>query len=332
MADALYLPVFSALLAAAVTQGYVVTSNAGGTGAVTATTAALAASITGTYEGIAIQGRDTGKVIEVQRIGRVDAAYVPWLGAGISEPCVVDANGKPQRASAAAGTTIGTVDKQGNVWLFLPLGVLAYQTLYYQTIQANGSDQTQRTKLNFSADFGVADVGGVTKVSLAAAVASGAALAGLRWELPLAGGVCPFAMVVGTRMDGDPSTVYSVQLQFRGVCETNTYTGGSSSTYFQTGGACSQTISANRNIYRLIVEDPAQTYFLNKSQGAGDQGAVTVALDYTVTISIRGESRVTLVAESFDKLEAANTTGTILPGDGAAYVGQAIQMDVVSVT
>jgi len=124
MSDALYLPVLSVLLGGSVSTGYAVTADAAGTTAVVATTANIAASKTGSYDGVAIQTNVAGKIIEVQRVGRVDAAYVPWLGAGSSEVLVADANGKLQRASAASGTAIGIVDKQGNAWISLP-GALA---------------------------------------------------------------------------------------------------------------------------------------------------------------------------------------------------------------
>lgn len=166
MSDVVYLPMVSAVVDTDVTQGYAVTANAAGTGVKPATTAALSASKTGAYDGVAIATRAAGKVVEVQRVGRIDASYLSWLGTGSVENLVVDANGKLWRASQSAGTVIGTVDKEGNAWIFLPLGALAYTTVYYQTVQELGTDKTQAAKLNFATDLLAANETGKTTVTM----------------------------------------------------------------------------------------------------------------------------------------------------------------------
>ena len=118
---------FSALLspvAGAVTAGYGLTKDAAGTSYVIATTANIAASKSGTIDGIALQSANQGENIAIQIDGRVDPS-VTGLGTGIVENAVVDANGALKRASASAGVLVGTVNKEGAVFLYLPSGIAA---------------------------------------------------------------------------------------------------------------------------------------------------------------------------------------------------------------
>jgi hypothetical protein len=64
--------------------------------------------------------------------------------------------------------TVGYCAYNGSAWR----KVTAASALYYQTVQAAGSDQTQRSKLNFTSDFSVADNSGngSTDIALAASV------------------------------------------------------------------------------------------------------------------------------------------------------------------
>lgn len=62
-------------------------------------------------------------------------------------------------------------------------GVTGTPTLYYQTIQSNTSDQTQRSKLNFSTDFSVSDSSSPsrTTVALASTIAANTTGSAAKW-------------------------------------------------------------------------------------------------------------------------------------------------------
>jgi hypothetical protein len=165
------------------------------------------------------------------------------------------------------------------------------------------------------------------------------ALQGLRWEIPCGGdlssvvcGVTDPAAQTAT-LTGATGTTYQVALRFRGVIEQKTYSGGTVDGYFVTGGADN---GDAYNVYELAVSSPAQSYFLN----AGSSGITNCwVIDYTKTIPIDAGATLTLTAASKDAQEIKNIdpNGTPLvvpdvPPAPAAYNGQFIQMDVVSVT
>jgi hypothetical protein len=112
---------FLSLTGPTVRQGYAITRAVGGT-IVEASTANIAAGVSGTIDGIALELGNPGDNIQVQRDAEVAPGLIAWLGTGIEEAAVVDADGKVQRASVAAGTVIGTVTKDGAVKL-APAGV-----------------------------------------------------------------------------------------------------------------------------------------------------------------------------------------------------------------
>ena len=85
-------------------------------------------------------------------------------------------------------------------------------------------------------------------------------LNGLRWELPCASdaneGNCNVidpAPVVAT-LGGSAATTYQVTLRFRGVVETKTYDGGTTTGYFNEGGVGA---GDGFNVYALTVSAPA---------------------------------------------------------------------------
>lgn len=115
-----YSILYSAYLSptgAVVPAGYAVTKSADGRSFVIATTANLAASSSGTIDGIALTLGNPNDTIQIQEDATVEPSVCPWLGAGSIESAVVDANGKVQRASVAAGILIGSVTKDGAVKL-----------------------------------------------------------------------------------------------------------------------------------------------------------------------------------------------------------------------
>lgn len=164
------------------------------------------------------------------------------------------------------------------------------------------------------------------------------ALDGLRWEIPcgadLGGMVCAATdpAVQTATITGTAGTTYNVTLRFRGVVETKAYTGGTVDGYFNTGGADD---GDSFNVYALGVSSPAQNYFVN-------MGVSNIyncfAMDYMETIPMDSGATVTLGAMTIDahEIENVDPSGTpivvpdIAPAP-AAYNGQFVQMDVVSV-
>jgi gliding motility-associated-like protein len=165
-----------------------------------------------------------------------------------------------------------------------------------------------------------------------------ASLNGLRWEIPSNGSAGPDSDIaadpptVTTTMGGSTGTTYSVTLRFRGVVELKNYSGGTTSGYFNAGGIPD---GSPYNIYRLDVSNPANTYYLN----AGSSGLLyCFGIDYQQVIPINGGATVQLTAFTLDGAQIRNKdqTGTpiVVPGISpapAAYNGQFIQMDVVSI-
>jgi hypothetical protein len=183
-------------------------------------------------------------------------------------------------------------------------------------------------------------------------------LEGLSWALPCTGidtsTVCYTELesgtdeeVLTTTLSGASEQTYLVTLLFRGVVEEKSYSdddagnalaegadGGSNPQFFIAGG---QPAGDGYNVYELDVSDPPQTYFLN-SGSSGTQN--TWPLDYEATIPMNSGATITLTANAIDGQEINNNNGVDggpvlvpgLPPYPAAYNGQFIQMDVVTVT
>ena len=162
-------------------------------------------------------------------------------------------------------------------------------------------------------------------------------LHGLRWEMPCnnKGNVCSAKVQKPTEsatLGGDPNQLYEVTLRFRGVVEYQSYTGGKKDGLWYIGGRSNQ---GSYNIYQLETTDPPQTYFLN-AERAGIGWCWPI--DYTRKIRVKGGSKVILSANAQDGALISNHDGKgnpiIIPGIDpapAAYDGQFIQMDVLSV-
>jgi hypothetical protein len=165
-----------------------------------------------------------------------------------------------------------------------------------------------------------------------------AALEGLRWTLPCSNnfnGYCETSArdAKSATLSGNAGTTYDITLRFRGVVEEKTYVGGTTDGHWQTGGAPADDLY---NIYKMEIAAPPQTYYLN----AGTSGTgFCVAIDYTKTIQASAGTVVSLSADSIDGAEVDNhdepgqpIVAPGVPPAPAAYDGQFIQMDVVSVT
>lgn len=167
-----------------------------------------------------------------------------------------------------------------------------------------------------------------------------AALDGLRWELPclvyVAPNICTTAAVMrrDTTLSGDPDRLYAVTLRFRGVVEDKSYYGANlQSGRFQLGG---QPNVDDWNTYALRISDPPSVAYLNR----GTSGYFHVGpIDFTTTLSMRGGATLTLEALAYDDQQIPNLDVFGLPvlvpdvaPYPAAFDGQFIQMDVVSIT
>jgi hypothetical protein len=114
--------------------------------------------------------------------------------------------------------------------------------------------------------------------------------------------------------------------------EITPYSGGSANGYWQTGG--SPLAGSKVNVYALEVSAPGQIYYLNQ----GVSTRPVVAIDYLETVSITSGATVTLHADSRDSYELRNIgpagqpiVVAGIPPAPAAYDGQFVQMDVLSV-
>jgi hypothetical protein len=167
-------------------------------------------------------------------------------------------------------------------------------------------------------------------------------LQGLRWELPCTAPSSTYGCVTladpgttTTTLGGTNGTVYDVVLRFRGVIEQRTYQGGTEEGYWYVGGDMPDR-SDPFNIYSLGISSPAQLFYVNA--GSSFQNRV-YAVDYTETVQIAAGATVTLTADSTEGTEIMNLDPNgnpeVVPGVApapAAYDGQFLQMDVVSVT
>jgi hypothetical protein len=166
-----------------------------------------------------------------------------------------------------------------------------------------------------------------------------AALDGLAWQMPCVmnktdGYSCtvnPIADIT-TTLGGDSSVTYDVTLHFRGVAETEMYSGGKCNAGMWTADATS--VGDGYNIYELRIGSPAHSYYLNNGVSPLQY---SFAVDYMQTIAIQGGSSVTLHVDPADGAELQNIDMSHAPimvsGTSVAqpYNGQFIEMSVVSV-
>lgn len=164
---------------------------------------------------------------------------------------------------------------------------------------------------------------------------------GLSWALPCTAPsdavscFCSGGTSDGYVLEGDPGTVYNATFRIRGVVELLGYTGGTlyDAPYVQKDATGFQT-TVNR--YSLVISDPAATYYLNKGTFVTDLSAI----DYEVTIPIRGGATVTLVSNSVGGAEINNSGNHSATDDDVdfpivvtqPYNGQFLQLDVIGVS
>ncbi len=203
---------------------------------------------------------------------------------------------------------------------------------------------------NCSEPGGSCPVGSACEAAQCVAVAG--SLSGLRWDLPCTDGhatvncVCPDTVMHTAQLQGTTGASYQVTLLFRGIVEQKTYSGGTTglavnegpggqgnAAYFVEGATPSA--GDTFNIYELDVSSPAQTFYLNVGSSGIDQ---TFLIDYQATITMDAGATVTLTGNSLGGVETfnrgADTNPVVVPDvppAPAAFDGQFVQMDVVSV-
>ncbi len=148
------------------------------------------------------------------------------------------------------------------------------------------------------------------------------------------------------QLQGTNGTSYQVTLLFRGIVEQKTYSGGTTGlavgeeaggqgnpAFFVEGATPSS--GDTFNIYELDVSSPAQSFFLNVGTSGIDQ---TFLIDYQATIAMDAGATVTLTGNSLGGVETFNRGADFnpvvvpdVPPAPAAFDGQFVQMDVVSV-
>ena len=129
---------------------------------------------------------------------------------------------------------------------------------------------------------------------------------------------------------GEPGALYDVTLRVRGVVEPKNFTGGEVQfDHFQTGGT---PVRNDYNFYNLAVSAPAATYTVNRN--AEKVGHYTFAIDYQVTVPIRGGATVTMGAYDSNDVAIANHKHLVVAGvppAPAPFDGQFFQLDVMKV-
>lgn len=146
---------------------------------------------------------------------------------------------------------------------------------------------------------------------------------------------CPASSSQSVTMPGSTSVTYNVTFRIVGVVEKAKYTGGTTSGFVNTDGTPDYGFSAftgGENVYKITTSDPAHTYFLNA--GAPGTGfPAVVAIDYNLTIPVKGGSTISLIANAGDALEEKHTLSVSGITDPAQpYLGQWIDAIVLGVS
>ena len=112
------------------------------------------------------------------------------------------------------------------------------------------------------------------------------------------------------KFGGNTRTTYDVTLHVRGVVEPKNFTGGEiQHEHFQAGG---EAVKNDYNFYSLVVSNPAASYVVNRN--AEKVGHYTFAIDYEVTIPMRGGATVTMGAYDSNDVAIANHEHHVVAG------------------
>jgi hypothetical protein len=183
----------------------------------------------------------------------------------------------------------------------------------------------------------------------AAAIEPGASLRRLRLELPCKGEKfekgeeCHWDQSLAVAGDptwklklehavafgGAAGKLYDVTLRVRGVVEPKNFSDGDvKAEHFQSGGTA---VTDHYNFYNIEISEPHAVFTVNRH--VDKVGHFVFALDYQVTIPIRGGAQVKLGAYDSNDIEIANHKSLSVPEVAPTpFDGQFFQIDVVSVT
>jgi hypothetical protein len=139
--------------------------------------------------------------------------------------------------------------------------------------------------------------------------------------------------VVTAQLNGAPGASYQVTLRVRGVSELKTYSGGTTSGYWNAGGTPS---TGPQNIFKLEITDPPQRFFLNA--GSSNSTSYCLPLDYTQVVTVKAGAFLNLSTSVIDGaiLKNRDSFGNPMvipnvPPAPAAFAGQFIQVDPVGI-
>lgn len=113
---------------------------------------------------------------------------------------------------------------------------------------------------------------------------------------------------------GTPGTPYTATIRVRGVVSLSTYTGGSRSGNFQTGGVVSD---ITQEKVTLTLSGDSTVYYLNASSS---ETKYNVAMDYTVEIPVVGGATLTVEIDNqdgFQRRKGFNNATVTVPGFAA---------------
>ncbi len=132
---------------------------------------------------------------------------------------------------------------------------------------------------------------------------------------------------------GDPAKVYDVELRIRGVMENHDYgaQGTKQGKWVLVGGALPKPGAIH--VFGFTVHDPDETYFFNSWNDTSDPARI-IAMDYTVTLGMRGGTKVRVfeyddIGKIWANAEGLKLEG--LPPYPDAFDGQFMHVDVLSV-
>ena len=124
---------------------------------------------------------------------------------------------------------------------------------------------------------------------------------------------------------GDPSVFYTLSVRVRGSVERMAYEGGVQSGPFVTGGTPKP---FPNTIVKLVVNTPAQTYYLNNGVAPTDY---SIALDYYANIVVAGGATLTLSLSRGDHdLHKEDQGGGVVQTSVNAIDGEYVQLDFVN--
>ncbi len=165
--------------------------------------------------------------------------------------------------------------------------------------------------------------------------------------LPVACGVaqgstechCPAGSTTIGILPGIAGKTYQYTFLVSGLVELKSYTGGTQSGFFYTGG--SNANDGNANSYGLVVTTPANApnvtasqgqFFLNASTGGAGRYQNNV-VQYKVTLTAQAGQAMVLTTNSFDGFQASNPNALTVPGitsPAQPFNGQFIRLDLVN--